>query len=308
VRGIQDAARAISTIAASAGFAYLAPSCTRSQASALKAGFGWIKRDELGSRTTPDEGGRSSDRQPEAPDIERLRFYAEQFNTVEVDSTFYAFPTERNAKLSAERTPEGFVFNIKPFALMTQHPADVSRLPEQLRGMLPADEQSNRQLTRPSKEVVDMAFQTFWSAMAPLHETGSLGWLPFSSAVFHSEACKLGLPRASSRMATGSFDRNRVPSSELGSRRISTHRNDGPSAIAWPVRISIDAPEDSLIVPCRVTRLVLGPFGKKCGQTGAPRSQLVIVIAPLSDSSIINAHDGRTSQEDRHLALQKPIR
>jgi uncharacterized protein YecE (DUF72 family) len=49
---------------------------------------------------------------------ERLRFYAEQFNTVEVDSTFYALPAERSAKLWAERTPVGFVFNIKPFALM----------------------------------------------------------------------------------------------------------------------------------------------------------------------------------------------
>jgi uncharacterized protein YecE (DUF72 family) len=38
---------------------------------------------------------------------ERLRFYAEQFNTVEVDSTFYALPAERNAKLWAERTPDG---------------------------------------------------------------------------------------------------------------------------------------------------------------------------------------------------------
>ena len=28
-----------------------------------------------------------------------------QFNTVEVDSTFYALPAERNAKLWAERTP-----------------------------------------------------------------------------------------------------------------------------------------------------------------------------------------------------------
>jgi len=35
---------------------------------------------------------------------ERLRFYAEQFNTVEVDSTYYALPAERNAKLWRERT------------------------------------------------------------------------------------------------------------------------------------------------------------------------------------------------------------
>ena len=33
---------------------------------------------------------------------ERLRFYAEQFNTVEVDSTYYALPAERNAGDSAQ--------------------------------------------------------------------------------------------------------------------------------------------------------------------------------------------------------------
>ena len=31
---------------------------------------------------------------------ERLRFYAEKFNTVEVDSTYYALPSEHNAVLS----------------------------------------------------------------------------------------------------------------------------------------------------------------------------------------------------------------
>jgi uncharacterized protein YecE (DUF72 family) len=110
---------------------------------------------------------------------ERLRFYAEQFNTVEVDSTYYALPAERNAKLWAERTPDGFIFNIKPFALMTQHPAEMSRLPKQLREMLPAKERSNRQLTRPSKVMVDMAFQMFRSAMAPLREADKLGMLAF---------------------------------------------------------------------------------------------------------------------------------
>jgi uncharacterized protein YecE (DUF72 family) len=109
----------------------------------------------------------------------RLRFYAEQFNTAEVDSTYYALPAERNAKLWAERTPERFVFNIKPFALMTQHPAEISRLPKQLRELLSAAEQSNRQLTRPSKEVVNTAFQMFWSAMAPLREAGKLGMVAF---------------------------------------------------------------------------------------------------------------------------------
>jgi uncharacterized protein YecE (DUF72 family) len=110
---------------------------------------------------------------------ERLRFYAERFNTVEVDSTYYALPAERNANLWAERTPEGFLFNIKTFALMTQHAAEISRLPKELREMLPAEQLKERQLTAPSREVVDMAFKMFWSAMAPLREAGKLGIVAF---------------------------------------------------------------------------------------------------------------------------------
>ena len=37
----------------------------------------------------------------------RLRFYASQFNTIEVDSTYYALVSQRNAELWAERTPPG---------------------------------------------------------------------------------------------------------------------------------------------------------------------------------------------------------
>jgi len=98
----------------------------------------------------------------------RLRFYVERFNTVEVDSTYYALPSERNARLWAERTPEGFLFNIKPFALMTQHPAEIARLPKELSEMLPIVQHKERRLTRPSPEVVDRAFQMFWSALAPV--------------------------------------------------------------------------------------------------------------------------------------------
>ena len=74
---------------------------------------------------------------------------------------------------------DSFIFNIKPFALMTQHPAEMSGLPKHLRQMVPAEERSNHQLTRPSKEVIDMAFQMFWSAMAPPREAGKLGMISF---------------------------------------------------------------------------------------------------------------------------------
>ena len=38
-----------------------------------------------------------------------LRFYAERFHTVEVDSTFYACPTARTVGNWNARTPNGFV-------------------------------------------------------------------------------------------------------------------------------------------------------------------------------------------------------
>jgi uncharacterized protein YecE (DUF72 family) len=47
-----------------------------------------------------------------------------------VDATYYALPSEQNARLWVERTPPGFVFNIKAFGLLTQHPVDPRRLPD----------------------------------------------------------------------------------------------------------------------------------------------------------------------------------
>ncbi len=43
----------------------------------------------------------------------RLRYYADKFNTVEVDSTYYAIPHEHTPFLWAERTPDDFTFHIK---------------------------------------------------------------------------------------------------------------------------------------------------------------------------------------------------
>jgi uncharacterized protein YecE (DUF72 family) len=42
-----------------------------------------------------------------------LAYYAEQFPTVEVDSTFYACPPARTVANWAARTPEGFIFSVK---------------------------------------------------------------------------------------------------------------------------------------------------------------------------------------------------
>src|SRR3978361_1451893 len=63
----------------------------------------------------------------------RLAYYAEQFPVVEVDATYYSLPSERNSELWAVRTPRGFVFDVKAFSLLTQHPTKLTALPKALR-------------------------------------------------------------------------------------------------------------------------------------------------------------------------------
>ena len=62
----------------------------------------------------------------------RLRYYATQFRIVEVDSSYYGLPAERNSLLWAERTPEGFVFDVKAFRLFTQHQTPLPALPKDI--------------------------------------------------------------------------------------------------------------------------------------------------------------------------------
>lgn len=109
----------------------------------------------------------------------RLHFYAEHFRTVEVDSSYYALLSERNAQLWAERTPADFIFNIKAFAWLTQHAADASRLPKAISELLPASQKSVRRIKDPPAEVLALAFQMFWSALEPLRAAGKLGHLLF---------------------------------------------------------------------------------------------------------------------------------
>jgi uncharacterized protein YecE (DUF72 family) len=110
---------------------------------------------------------------------ERLRFYAEHFDTVEVDSTYYALLAERNARLWAERTPAGFIFHIKAFALLTTHAAETKRLPAAIKALLSTEELAKPRLAQVAEPVRALAFQMFASALGPLRHAGKLGWLVF---------------------------------------------------------------------------------------------------------------------------------
>lgn len=104
---------------------------------------------------------------------ERLRFYAERFSTVEVDSTYYRLPDESMVARWAERTPDGFVMHVKAFGVMTRHPVKLEQLPPDLRDVAPVDDRGR--VERPSRELRGEIFARFHRALEPLRESGKLG-------------------------------------------------------------------------------------------------------------------------------------
>jgi uncharacterized protein YecE (DUF72 family) len=64
---------------------------------------------------------------------DRLAWYAERFEAVEVNATFYAVPATRTVARWAEQTPPGFTFDVKLPRLLSRHAADLRSLPPELR-------------------------------------------------------------------------------------------------------------------------------------------------------------------------------
>ena len=58
------------------------------------------------------------------PRREWLAYYAREFNTCEINSTFYALPKPSSLKAMAEKTDKGFLFSIKVNQEMTHKRVD----------------------------------------------------------------------------------------------------------------------------------------------------------------------------------------
>lgn len=110
---------------------------------------------------------------------ERLRYYAGRFPVVEVDSTYYGLPSERNALLWAERTPPGFVFNVKAFRLFTAHQTPPEALPRDVRERLGVPLKKNFYYDDVPEEIKDELWRRFRLALEPLRASGKLGALLF---------------------------------------------------------------------------------------------------------------------------------
>lgn len=104
----------------------------------------------------------------------RLRYYASRFDTVEVDSTFYALPRKEYAAAWVERTPPDFTFHIKAYGLMTGHEVEERALHPEMREFdFELTEQGR--VRDASPEMVERVFEVFLAELAPLREAGKLG-------------------------------------------------------------------------------------------------------------------------------------
>ena len=112
---------------------------------------------------------------------ERLRYYASQFPLTEIDSTYYAPPAERQVALWAERTPDGFRFDVKAYSLLTGHPTRPKSLWRDLREGLSSEDAEKRNIypKHLGPAAMDEAWRRFEAALRPMHEAGKLGAVLF---------------------------------------------------------------------------------------------------------------------------------
>ena len=107
------------------------------------------------------------ERDERGPDFDELRFYAERFNTVEINSTFYGQPRASVSLGWVRRTPPGFEFSVKLFQKFTH----ASPAGGRARGERP---RTARTPPRPA-EITQRDVDDFKTGIEPLAAGGRLG-------------------------------------------------------------------------------------------------------------------------------------
>ena len=102
---------------------------------------------------------------------DRLPYYAERFDAVEVNSTFYAIPAESAVEGWDLATPEGFLFDVKLHRLLSHHAAQPKDLPKDLRDEVETNERGR---IIPDPELIDEVVRRTADAMRPLSTADKL--------------------------------------------------------------------------------------------------------------------------------------
>lgn len=131
----------------------------------------WADRSLRSSGWYPARAGESAT---------RLEYYSQFFNTVEVDSAYYAIPDEDRFYHWAAHTPGDFVFNVKSYGLFTHHRVQVSTLPAPARSLFPAEMSGKRvALDDIPREARRKVWDLFRERVMILHGMKRLGYLLF---------------------------------------------------------------------------------------------------------------------------------
>ena len=103
---------------------------------------------------------------------DRLPWYAERFEAVELNSSFYAIPDRSTVHKWVESTPDGFVFDVKAHRALSRHAAQLESLPPDMRDGVQASERGRVLLT---PELERALAARLVEETAPLAEAGKLG-------------------------------------------------------------------------------------------------------------------------------------
>ena len=106
------------------------------------------------------------------PARDRLAWYAERFQAVELNASFYAVPDRNTVTRWVEATPPGFTFDVKLHRALSRHSAPLDSLPPELRDSAATTDRGRVILTPELEaELVDRTVEE----VAPLEEAGKLG-------------------------------------------------------------------------------------------------------------------------------------
>src|SRR3954466_4259905 len=103
---------------------------------------------------------------------DRLAWYAQRFEYVEVNSSFYAVPAQKTVARWDEVTPDRFTFDVKLHRLLSRHSAGLASLLPELRPKAQTDERGRVLLT---PELQDLLVEATLGAVEPLAKAGKLG-------------------------------------------------------------------------------------------------------------------------------------
>ncbi len=111
---------------------------------------------------------------PKLPAAARLGWYAQHFDYVEVNSSFYAIPGQKVVQRWDTETPSNFLFDVKLHGLLSRHVVKAAALPPDIRRDAETNPRGSVILT---PELERAVAQRFREEIAPLREAGKLGAL-----------------------------------------------------------------------------------------------------------------------------------